>query len=191
VVVELLSKPESKAGRLQRACLELLQEHKRDGALPTNGRFLFYELEQRGVVPKYYRNEDGTKRARQPANDIVDALTRLREHEIIPWSWITDETREVVQREYASSVFEYVADAADRARIDLWDGKPPPIIICESRAVKGVLENLAGEYLVPITATAGQCGGFLVNEVVPLVEMDRVNGSRGWLYRRSRNPRAG
>lgn len=38
-----LSAPDTKAGRLQRACLELLREHERDGALPTNGRFLFYE----------------------------------------------------------------------------------------------------------------------------------------------------
>jgi hypothetical protein len=47
-----LSAPESKAGKLQRACLALLQEHERAGTIPTNGRFLFYELEQQGVVPK-------------------------------------------------------------------------------------------------------------------------------------------
>ena len=67
-------------------------------------------------------------------------------------------------------MFDYAVDAVESARIDLWAGEPPPLIICESRAVKGVLERLAGEYLVPITATAGQCGGFLVNEVAPLLE---------------------
>jgi hypothetical protein len=40
----LLSKPESKAGRLQRVCLDLLHEHESDGAIPTSARFLFYEL---------------------------------------------------------------------------------------------------------------------------------------------------
>ena len=49
-----LSSPNTKAGRLQRACLELLREHERNGDIPTNGRFLFYELEQRGVIPKKY-----------------------------------------------------------------------------------------------------------------------------------------
>ena len=68
-----------------------------------------------------------------------------------------------------NSVYQYAADAVERARIDLWAGEPPPLIICESRAVKGVLERLAGQYLVPITATGGQCGGFLVNEVAPLL----------------------
>jgi hypothetical protein len=45
-----LSAPETKRGWLQRACLEVLREHERDDALPTNGRFLFYELLQSGVV---------------------------------------------------------------------------------------------------------------------------------------------
>jgi hypothetical protein len=164
-----LSAEGTKSGRLQRACLDLLREHERDGALPTNGRFLYYELEQRGVIPKYYLDEQGRKRPRQPTHDICDALTRLREADIVPWSWITDETRELVQWQYATSVYEYAEEAVEQARIDLWASDPPPLIICESRAVKGVLERLAGEYLVPITATGGQCGGFLVNEVAPLL----------------------
>jgi hypothetical protein len=54
-----LSKPETKASRLQRACLDLLAEHQRDGA-PTSIRFLFYELVSRGVVPKQYLDENGS-----------------------------------------------------------------------------------------------------------------------------------
>jgi hypothetical protein len=50
----LLSAPDSKSGRLQRECLKLLREHERNGDIPTNGRFPFYELEQRGVIPKKY-----------------------------------------------------------------------------------------------------------------------------------------
>ena len=38
--------------RLRQVVLQLLEEHKRDGALPINSRFLFYELEQRGLVVK-------------------------------------------------------------------------------------------------------------------------------------------
>ena len=74
-----LSAPNTKAGKLQRACLALLQEHEREGTIPTNGRFLFYELEQRGVVPKAYRDASGKERARTPAQDISDATMRLRE----------------------------------------------------------------------------------------------------------------
>jgi hypothetical protein len=167
-----LSSPDTKTGRLQRACLELLSEHERDDALPTNGRFLFYELEQKGVVPKHYVDEDGNPKqgGRPPSQDITDALTQLRDKNIIPWRWITDETRRLVQWQYARTVFEYAADAVEEARIDLWAGEPPPLIICESRAVMGVLERLTSEFLVPITATGGQCRGFLINEIAPLLE---------------------
>lgn len=54
-------------------CLDLIRQHEADGALPTNGRFLFYELEQAGVVPKYYLDANGRKAPRQPAADISDA----------------------------------------------------------------------------------------------------------------------
>ena len=179
----LLSAPETKKGKLQRACYKLLKEHEADGALPTSGQFLFYELEQAGVVPKYYlytkederknrRHVAGTKKPRQPPTDISEALMHLRETGLAEWWWISDETREMVQWEFAESVYDYAVDAVANARIDLWAGEPPPLIICESRAVKGVLERLTGEYLVPITATAGQCGGFLVNEVAPLLKND-------------------
>jgi hypothetical protein len=100
-----LSPLESKAGRLQRACLALLQEHEREGTIPTNGRFLFYELEQRGVVSKKYPlKADGKKPKRTPSQDISDATMRLRELGLVPWSWILDESRDVTTWRYATSV---------------------------------------------------------------------------------------
>ena len=79
-----LSSLETKAGRLQRACLELLREHERDGALPTNGRFLFYELEQKGVIPKYYlytkddqrKNPKHVEGTKSPASLLKTSPTR-------------------------------------------------------------------------------------------------------------------
>jgi len=51
-IESLLSKLSTKAGKLQRACLTLLNEHAGEGAIPTSGRFIFYELEGRGIIPK-------------------------------------------------------------------------------------------------------------------------------------------
>jgi hypothetical protein len=164
-----LSAPASKAGKLQRACLALLKQHERDGAISTNGRFLFYELEQQGVIPKAYLDASGRKKARQPAQDISDALTVLRELGLVPWDWILDETRDVADWRFAVSVYKFVADSVEYARIDCWGGQPAPLIICESRATKGVLERIAGEYLCPITATGGQSAGHIVNSIVPLL----------------------
>jgi hypothetical protein len=64
---DVLSKPHTKAGRIQRACLELIREHEADGALPTSVRFLFYELER---VMNSIRNGLGmreTEIAREPS----------------------------------------------------------------------------------------------------------------------------
>jgi hypothetical protein len=63
----------SKIQFLREALLELLREHERDDMLPTNGRFLFYELVTRNIVSKEKRG------ARRPDQDSNDALIDLRE----------------------------------------------------------------------------------------------------------------
>jgi hypothetical protein len=77
--------PTSKSGRLRKACYDKLLQHDRDGAIPTNARFVVYELEQDGVIPKSY---PGMKRT--PAQDISKALMDLRKAGLIPWEWIVD-----------------------------------------------------------------------------------------------------
>ena len=150
-------------GRLRRACHGKLLWHDAQGAIPTNGRFVFYELEQDGAVPKNYP----PPKKRRPAQDISDALIDLRRAGHVPWDWIVDETRELVSWRSAETVAEYMRDTIDRARINAWNGEPAPLIICEARSTKGVLERIAGDYLAPITATNGQCGGFLRTDVAP------------------------
>ena len=77
----------SKIGALRHLLFGLLQEHERDGTIPTNARFLFYELVQRGQISK----ERTGARRRRP--DLHDALIDMREDGRIPWDWIVDETR--------------------------------------------------------------------------------------------------
>jgi len=120
-------------------------------------------------VPKVYRVTSGNERARTPAEDISDATMRLRELGLVPWWWILDESRDVTTWRYAASVYDYVVETVPLARIDCWRGHLPPLVICEARATRGVLERIAGDYLCPITATGGQSGGFIVNEIVPLL----------------------
>jgi hypothetical protein len=165
-----LSKEGTKAGQLQRACLEVLYEHEADGALPTSGRFVFYELEGRGIIPKAYTKPDGSPKPRTPAQDVADALYHLRVVGLVPWAWQVDETRDLASWKYASSVYQYVENQLPYARIDLWQGEPPPLILCESRSLAGVLRQIAGYYLCPIAATNGQVGGFLHTDIGPLVE---------------------
>jgi hypothetical protein len=87
----LLSKPDTKAGRLQRALLALLLEHEGDGELPTSNRFGLYELRQSGSDALYghYSRKDG----RSQDQNLSDASKHLRDVGIVPWSWVTDERR--------------------------------------------------------------------------------------------------
>jgi hypothetical protein len=172
-ISEKLSRPNTKAGRLQRACLNLYLGHLRDGALPTSARFLVYELEDRGIVPKVYRKADDTPCAHTPAQDISDALTHLREVGLIPWEHTVDETRTLYSWAYAGSVAEFLLQEVSWARIDVWDAEEPPLILCESRSLAGALRSIAAEYLRPIASTNGQAGGFLHTSIAPLVRCGR------------------
>ena len=159
-----LSAAHTAKGRLQRELMKHLDVHERDGMLPTSGRFLFYELEQLGVVSKVATG------ARRPDQNTVDAVTHLREADLVRWDWIIDETRSLHEFETAPSVAEYVADAVARASLDRWGGQPAPLILCESRSLAGVLHDLAATYACPVASTNGQCRGFLVSKVAPALQ---------------------
>ena len=55
--------------------------------MPTSARFLFYELVAAEMVSK---QATGARRSDQ---DMLDALTDLRNSDEIPWDAIVDETR--------------------------------------------------------------------------------------------------
>jgi hypothetical protein len=174
-----MSAPDTAKGRLQRAVLAIYREHADRGELPTSGRFIFYEAEQRGIVIKHrgINPKTGQPYKRTAAQNISDALTVLREAGLVPWEAITDETRTLRQWEFAADVYSYIAGLLDSARIDAWGGRPAPLILCESRSLAGVLRAVAAEYLCPLAATNGQCGGFLRTDIAPL-----LTGGRAVLY---------
>jgi len=165
-----LSSESSKAGRLQRAALDALLRKEADDVLPTNARFVFYELEHVGIVRK---SKPGEKR-RLPGfpageQDLGDALFYLRDKGIVPWAWITDETRSLSEWPHAPSVAAYLRDRLAEATLNPWGEELPPLILVESRSLSGVLRRIAYDYCCPIAATNGQVGGFLRTDVAPLL----------------------
>jgi len=152
----------SKAALLREALLTLLAEHKRDDMLPTNGRFLYYELIARGIVSKERTG------ARRPDQDAGDALTALRESGEIPWDWIVDETRSLEDYSGSPSIKGALLSYLPYARLDLWRGEIM-LELTESRSLAGVLRELASRYRVRIASTNGQCGGFLHTKIAPLL----------------------
>ncbi|MDP9264779.1 MAG: hypothetical protein M3O91_01480 [Chloroflexota bacterium] len=168
--------PDSGKGRLQRIVLALLREHEgTDNGLPTNPRFVFYELEFRGVVRKSRKGESRRGTADDPREqEVTDATIWLRVHGVVPWSWIEDETRTLYAWGHARTVADYLRREVDYARVNPWPGEPP-LLLVESRSLGGVLRAVTERYVCPIAATNGQVGGFLYTEVAPiLADNDRA-----------------
>jgi hypothetical protein len=165
-----LSKPGSGKGRMQRHVLNVLLEHYGRDEIPTNGRFVFYELEGRGIVRKSRKGESRRGGVDTPREqEATDALIWLRAKGAIPWSWIEDETRTLHEWRHAASVADYLSDSLDVARVNPWEPEPPPLLLVESRSLGGVLRSKVSGYLCPIAATNGHVGGFLHTDIVPIL----------------------
>jgi hypothetical protein len=159
----------SKIGTLRDLLVKLLEEHERDGAIPTSARFLFYELVQLGKLSKVKTG------ARRPDQDLHLALTQLRESGDVPWDWIVDESRSFDNHTGSgTTIAESVIAQLPYYTLDPWRGRAP-LLLTESRAVAGALRSVAEQYRCAIASTGGQCAGFLRTKVAGwLTEGDRV-----------------
>jgi hypothetical protein len=117
----------SKIGALRDLLLGLLREHERDGTIPTNARFLFYELVQRGQLSK---EKTGARRSDQ---NLHDALTDIREDGRIPWDWIVDETRSLDDYTGYPTIKQGVLSQLPYIGLNPWRDCSP-MILTESRS---------------------------------------------------------
>ena len=131
--------------------------------VPTNARFLYYELVNRGQISK---ERTGARRSDQ---NLHDALTDIREDGRIPWNWIVDETRSVEDYTGYQTVKQGVLARLPYINLDPWRGRAP-LILCESRSLAGVLRPIIIEHRNRIAPTNGQCGGFLRTDIAPLLQ---------------------
>jgi hypothetical protein len=165
-VAAKLSDPGSDVGRRQRAALVILLEHNRDDALPTSNQFIWYELEQAGVVDKNRRrNKPGMAGKKGEDQYLSEAITDLRERAIIPWDWIADETRSLDDYAGRDTILTDALQQVANHRLHFWGDEPAPLLLCESRSLAGVLAGTASVYNCSLTSTNGQVGGYLHTKV--------------------------
>jgi hypothetical protein len=158
--------PETIAGRYRRAVLDCwTKQHKDRGLRKTNGRFLFYELEHTGLFNK--KDESAFDR-------VCNALTDLREHGYIPWEDIVDETRSVTENYHFPTLRESVENRIKYATISLWHPAPQPLVITESRSLRGVIEDLCDEYQLNLTSVNGHCAGHLRTKVAEVIRPGQI-----------------
>ncbi|MEN3280052.1 MAG: hypothetical protein V7607_1192 [Solirubrobacteraceae bacterium] len=161
-----------KSAALREAVHERLLAHEAAGELPTNNRFILYELRQESSPALYGSKSRGRgKGARSEDQNVSDACTWLREQGVVDWNWIVDETRSLTTYMYAGTVGQYLLRMIDGARLNCWGKGSPPLLLCESRTFGGVLKRgLAKKYLCPVAPTNGQVGGFLHTDVAPMLQ---------------------
>lgn len=141
------------------------RQHKASGMLPTSGRFLYYELVAPAIIVKEFTKRTDGKKGRRPDQNMIDALTILRERGEIPWPDIIDETRLLENYQGSNrTIQDWTLDVLEQYEIDPWRGAAP-LILCESRSLAGVLRPIAMTYRCPIAPTNGQANGFLRNDV--------------------------
>jgi hypothetical protein len=157
---------------LRDTLVALLQEHERDGALPTSARFLYYELVQRGVLSKHATGK------RRPDQNLHDALMDVREDGQIPWDWIVDETRSLEDYTGYASVRDGVLAQLPYIKLDPWRDRAP-MILTESRSLAGVLRGVVRDYRARIASTNGQVGGFLRTDIAPILSPGDTVGYLG------------
>jgi hypothetical protein len=158
----------SNAAVLRQHVRELYAEHLAAGTLPTSIRFWFYELVQKALIAKQASGvlKPGAAGQRRVDQNLIDAVTWLRERDEIPWDVIVDETRSLSDLTGWETVAKGVDAYLNVLELDPWAGAVP-IILTESRSLAGVLRALVSEYRVMIAPTNGQAAGFLRNRVAP------------------------
>jgi hypothetical protein len=173
----------TKIEKTREVVLKLLREHEAENGLPTIGRFLFYELEQRGLAVKPDR--DGPRKGMRRTlgwppgyQDVTDTLMQLRKDGSIPWDWVADIERSVAIWGHWPSATAFMNEKLDSFRLNPWEPDEPPLILTEAKGNAKVLEKVAWEYCCPISGLRGHAGGHLRTEIAPPLE----DNNRAVLY---------
>ena len=103
------------------------RERERDGLLPTDVRFVFYELVQIAFIPKHSQSQSRKRRDGVRIRTPLMQCPATRQRGLVPWASTFDETRHLDVWRYAKTVADYLADTVKLARIDCWGDEPPPM----------------------------------------------------------------
>jgi hypothetical protein len=128
-------------GMAQRS-LDLIEamRAKAEATQPITGRGIGYKLFTAGLIASMSKPE---------MQRVYRLLKEAREHGIIPWEWIVDETRALERASTWSDPAEYARCVAQSYRRDFWDQQPYRVQIwSEKGTVRGVLAPVLDEYAV-------------------------------------------
>jgi hypothetical protein len=126
-------------------------------AEPITGRGVGYKLFTLGLIPSMGRAD---------MQRVYRLLKEGREEGIIPWHWITDETRELERVATWSDPQAYARCVARSYRRDFWDQQPVRVEVwSEKGTIRGVLTPVLDEYAVGFRVMHGFSSATSVHDV--------------------------
>jgi hypothetical protein len=145
----------NEAGNIKRARSTRVEMEARFDAIyrivkesqPTGIRFAYYRAVVEGIVPK---TDSGYVKVQR-------AILQMRRDGVLPWAWITDNSRWMRKPQSWDSVEDVLADTAAAYRKALWRDNPTAVEVwCESESVAGVLLPITAKWDVPLYPLKGQ-----------------------------------
>jgi hypothetical protein len=124
---------------------------------PASVRAVCYQLFIRRVIPEM--SLSNTRR-------VGAQLVYAREHEMIPWSWIVDETREAERVSQWTDAAQFADDVQRAYRRDRWQDQPRLVEVwSEKGTVRGTLAPVLHQYGVTFRVMHGFGSATVVHDV--------------------------
>ena len=128
--------------RLREAIYQIVQRDQ-----PMTVRQVFYALTVQHIIAKTEAEYNGT---------VVRLLTQMRRDGVIPYGWISDNTRWVRKPNTYSGLVHALQETARFYRRDLWHEAPVNVEVwCEKDALAGVIMEETDPYDVPLMVSRG------------------------------------
>jgi hypothetical protein len=128
-----------------------------EAAQPITGRGLGYKLFVAGLIASMATTE---------MQRVYRLLRVAREQDIIPWSWIVDETRALERRSSWNDPADFVHTVSRAYRRDFWTQQPKRVELwSEKGTVRGVLAPVLDGYGVGFRVLHGFSGATTLHDV--------------------------
>ena len=129
---------------------------------PMTVRQVFYQLETREFVPK---TENGYQ---QTAKNLL----KMRKVEVIPYHFITDNTRWIQRPETYQGLEDFLTSSKETYRRSVWTLQPEYVEIwIEKMALVGVIEEITTLYDVPLVPCKGYPSETLLYEAAEDIKL--------------------
>lgn len=134
---------------------QVLTEYEAQG-FRLSLRQLYYQLVSRAIIENTVRSY----------KNLGNLVSNARQAGMIDWNMIEDRNRETVSLQHWTDPAEIIKAAANSFRIDKWANQPYHIeIMVEKDALSGVLEPVANELDIAITANKGYSSSSTMYEI--------------------------